>query len=130
MATVEQLKAKYQSVIDLAKSRGVSLTHVHLANDKLVIQGAAPNQAIKNEVWEQIKKVDAAYADLAADIGIDATLKVPEKIYVVVSGDNLSKIAKHFYGDANKYMKIFEANKDQLSDPDKVKVGQKLRIPD
>lgn len=130
MATVEQLKAKYQSVIDLAKSRGVSLTHVHLANDKLVIQGAAPNQAIKNEVWEQIKKVDAAYADLSADIGIDATLKVPEKIYEVVAGDNLSKIAKHFYGDANKYMKIFEANKDHLSDPDKVKVGQKLRIPD
>jgi len=130
MATVEQLKAKYQSVIDLAKSRGVNLTHVHLANDKLVIQGAAPNQAIKNEVWEQIKKVDAAYADLSADITIDATLKAPEKIYEVVSGDNLSKIAKHFYGDASKYLKIFEANKDQLSDPDKVKVGQKLRIPD
>jgi nucleoid-associated protein YgaU len=130
MATVEQLKAKYQSVIDLAKSRGVQLTHVHLADDKLVIQGNAPNQAIKNEVWEQIKKVDAAYADLAADIGIDAALKVPEKIYEVVSGDNLSKIAKHFYGDASKYLKIFEANKDQLSDPDKVRVGQKLRIPD
>ena len=129
MATVEQLKAKYQSVIDLAKSRGVNLTHVHLANDKLVIQGAAPNQAIKNEVWELIKKVDAAYADLSADITIDATLKAPEKIYEVVSGDNLSKIAKHFYGDASKYLKIFEANKDQLSDPDKVKVGQKLKIP-
>ena len=130
MATVEQLKAKYQSVIDLAKSRGVNLTHVHLANDKLVIQGAAPNQAIKNEVWEQIKKVDAAYADLSADITIDATLKAPEKIYEVVSGDNLSKIAKHFYGDASKYLKIFEANKDQLADPDKVKVGQKLKIPE
>ncbi len=130
MASFEQLKAKYQSVIDLAKARGVSLKHVHIENDKLLIKGDAPNQAIKNEVWEAIKKVDAKYADLAADIGIDASLPVPAKIYEVVGGDTLSKIAKKFYGDANKYMKIFEANKDQLQDPDKIKVGQKLRIPE
>jgi LysM repeat protein len=130
VASFEQLKAKYQSVIDLAKARGVSLKNVHLENDKLLIKGDAPNQAIKNEVWEQIKKVDAKYADLAADIGIDASLPVPAKIHEVVGGDTLSKIAKKFYGDANKYMKIFEANKDQLKDPDKIKVGQKLKIPE
>jgi LysM domain-containing protein len=129
MANLDQLKAKYQSVIDLAKSRGVSLTHVHIENDKLLIQGAAPNQDIKNEVWNQIKAVDPKYADLAADISINPSLPVPEKIYEVVAGDTLSKIAKKFYGDANKYMKIFEANKDQLTDPDKIKVGQKLKIP-
>jgi nucleoid-associated protein YgaU len=130
VASFEQLKAKYQSVIDLSKARGVSLKHVHIENDKLLIKGDAPNQAIKNEVWEEIKKVDAKYADLAADIGIDASLSVPAKIYEVVGGDTLSKIAKKFYGDANKYMKIFEANKDQLQDPDKIKVGQKLKIPE
>ena len=130
MPSFEELKAKYQSVIDLAKARGVSLKNVNLETDKLLIRGDAPNQAIKNEVWEKIKAIDAKYADLIADINIDATLSVPPRIYEVVSGDNLSKIAKHFYGDANKYTKIFEANKDQLSDPDKVKVGQKLRIPD
>ena len=48
----------------------------------------------------------------------------------VVGGDSLSKIAKHFYGDANQYMKIFEANKDQLSDPNVIRVGQVLRIPE
>ena len=47
-----------------------------------------------------------------------------------MSGDNLSKIAKKFYGDVNQYKKIFEANKDQLADPDKIKVGQKLKIPE
>ncbi|MCX6552254.1 MAG: LysM peptidoglycan-binding domain-containing protein [Acidobacteria bacterium] len=47
-----------------------------------------------------------------------------------MGGDTLSKIAKHFYGDPNTYMKIFEANKDQLADPNKINVGQKLRIPD
>ena len=129
MATFDQLKAKYQSVIDLAKSRGVQLKNVNLEGEKLLIRGAAPNQAIKNEVWNQIKAVDAKYADLTADIGIDASLPVPAKVYEVVAGDTLSKISKKFYGDANKYMKIFEANKDQLSDPNKIKVGQKLKIP-
>ncbi len=130
MASLDQLKAKYESVIDTAKARGVSLKNVHLEGDKLVIKGDAPNQAIKNEVWQAIKKVDAKYADLAAEIGIDASLPVPAKVYEVVGGDTLSKIAKKFYGDANKYMKIFEANKDQLKDPDKIKVGQKLKIPE
>jgi nucleoid-associated protein YgaU len=130
VATLDQLKAKYQSVIDLAKVRGLSLKHVHVENDKLVIKGDAPNQAIKNEIWDEIKKVDDAHGDIAADIGIDAGLPVPPKVYEVVSGDTLSKIAKQFYGDAGKYMKIFDANKDQLSDPDKIKVGQKLKIPE
>jgi uncharacterized protein YidB (DUF937 family) len=49
--------------------------------------------------------------------------------YTVVSGDNLSKIAKHFYGNANDWPKIFDANRDKLSDPDRINVGQVLRIP-
>lgn len=47
----------------------------------------------------------------------------------VQAGDTLSKIAKRYYGDASLYMQIFEANTDQLKDPDLIKVGQKLRIP-
>jgi nucleoid-associated protein YgaU len=129
MPTLEELKAKYQPAIDLAKSRGVHLKNVHIENDKLLIRGDAPNEGIKNEVWDKIKTLDARYADLTADIGIDANLPVPAQVYEVVAGDTLSKIAKKFYGDGNKYMKIFEANKDQLKDPDKINVGQKLKIP-
>jgi LysM repeat protein len=129
MATLDQLKAKYQAAIDHAKARGVHLTNVHLEGEKLIIKGAAPNQEIKNEVWDKIKAVDAGHADLAADIAIDPSLKVPEEYYVVVAGDSLSKIAKKYYGDANQYMKIFEANKPMLKDPDKIYPGQKLRIP-
>jgi nucleoid-associated protein YgaU len=103
---------------------------VHLENEKLLIRGDAPNQAIKNEVWNQIKAVDPVHADIAADINIDASLPVPANVYEVVAGETLSKIAKKFYGDASRYMKIFDANKDQLQDPDKIKVGQKLKIPD
>lgn len=52
-----------------------------------------------------------------------------EKVYVVVSGDSLSKIAKREYGNANEWPRIFEANKDILKDPNKIFPGQKLRIP-
>jgi len=53
----------------------------------------------------------------------------PTQIHVVQSGDSLSKIAEKYYGDASLYTKIFEANRDVLSDPNKIKPGQKLRIP-
>ena len=49
--------------------------------------------------------------------------------YVVKAGDSLSKIAKHFYGDASLYPQIFEANRDTLKNPDLIQIGQKLRIP-
>jgi nucleoid-associated protein YgaU len=58
-----------------------------------------------------------------------ATPAPEAQFHVVVSGDNLSKIAKKFYGDANKYPVIFEANKPMLSHPDKIYPGQALRIP-
>ncbi len=118
-------------VIDLAKTRRVHLKNVHIENEKLLIRGDAPNQEVKNEVWERIKGVGPGYSDLVADIGIDSSLPVPttEQMYVVAAGDTLSKIAKECYGDASQHTKIFEANKDQLNDPDKINVGRKLRIP-
>jgi nucleoid-associated protein YgaU len=130
VANLDALKKKYESVIELAQKRGGSLMNVHIENEKLLIRAAVPTDAIKNEVWTRIKAIDPTYADLTADIIINLSLKVPETIYEVGPGDSLSTIAKRFYSDANKYMKIFEANKDQLSDPNKIKAGQKLRIPD
>jgi nucleoid-associated protein YgaU len=129
LADLDALKAKYQAVIDLGKARGVSWKNVHLENEKLLLRGAAPSTAIKDEVWDRIKQVDATYADLTADLSVDGSLPVPSRIYVVVAGDTLSRIAKHCYGDAGLYRKIFEANTDQLQSPDKIKVGQKLVVP-
>jgi uncharacterized protein YidB (DUF937 family) len=53
----------------------------------------------------------------------------PEQSYTVASGDSLSKIAKRFYGDANQWRRIFDANRDQIENPDLIHPGQKLRIP-
>ena len=52
-----------------------------------------------------------------------------ERTYTVIAGDSLSKIAKREYGDADDWHKIFEANRDQITDPDLIQPGQKLRIP-
>ena len=131
MANLEQLKQKYASVLELIKRRNVRLDHLHVQDDKLVMQGAAPNENIKNEVWSAIKAVDSSYGDLSCDISVDSSIPAPAEAqkYTVKSGDSLSKIAKQFYGDANQYMRIFEANKDQLNDPNKIDVGQELTIP-
>ena len=134
MASLEQLKQKYASVLELIKRSNVRLDHLHVEGDKLVLKGAAPNQDVKNDVWNAIKAVDASFSDLSTDITIDSSLPAPAsaaaaRTYSVKSGDTLSKISKEFYGDAGQYMKIFEANKDKLKDPDQIQVGQELKIP-
>jgi len=129
MLTLDQLKTKYQAVIDLVPQLGASLKNVHFENEKLLIRAAAPNEEIKNEIWNAIKRVDPTYSDLTADITVDTSLPVPTRTYTVQSGDTLSKIARQFYGNPNDYMKIFQANTDQLKDPNMINVGQVLKIP-
>ena len=134
MAGIEQLKQKYASVLELIKRSNVRLDHLHVEGDKLVLKGAAPTQDVKNDVWNAIKAVDPSFSDLSADISIDSSLPAPTsaaapQTYSVKSGDTLSKIANQFYGDAGQYMKIFEANKDKLKDPNQIQAGQELKIP-
>jgi nucleoid-associated protein YgaU len=132
MASLDELKTKYASALREIEKRGVRLQNLHVQDNKLYIKGAAPSEAAKGYVWTAIKSADPQFADLTADISVDTSLPAPkggEQAYTVQAGDTLSKISKQIYGDAGRYMKIFEANKDQLSDPDKIKPGQVLKIP-
>jgi nucleoid-associated protein YgaU len=108
----------------------VSLTHVHIQDDKLYVEGTAGSEAIKNRIWDQVKLVDPRLSDITLNISVDPSLAPKQKTYTVAAGDSLSKIAKQFYGNANQYNKIFEANRNVLSDPNVVKIGQELVIPD
>jgi nucleoid-associated protein YgaU len=99
---------------------------------KLHFVGSVKTEAEANEIWTAIKTIPSWREDIVADIkvtGPAAGAGAAAKSYTVKAGDTLSGIAKAQLGDANAYMKIFEANKDQLSDPDKIKPGQVLRIP-
>lgn len=135
-----ELKGKYQSVLNLIEQQQVQLQNLHVQDNKLFIKGTAPSDGAKDAVWNQIKLVDSAYDnDLIADINVDSSRAVGAaagggqgqagQTYEVKAGDNLSKISKQFYGDPNEYMRIFYANRDQLRDPDQIKIGQKLIIP-
>ena len=99
---------------------------------KLHFVGSVQTEDQKNELWNAIKTIPTWKDDIVADIkvtGGGAPSAQAGKTYTVQSGDTLSKIAKEHLGDANAYMKIFNANKDQLTDPDKIKPGQVLKIP-
>jgi LysM domain len=135
----EQLKMKYQSVLNFIQSQGAQLQNLNMEGDKLLIRASAPSADLKNRVWDQIKLVDLNFSDLIADIqapaaaaaaaAVGAASTPAARTYTVQPGDSLSKISKQFYGDSNMYMKIFDANKDKLSDPDKIKAGMNLLIP-
>ena len=129
MADLEQLKAKYSSVLNSINQSGARLTHVHLQDNKLYIEGGCGSEAIKNKIWDQVKLVDPTYSDLTLNLTVDPSLAPKEQVYTVAAGDSLSKIAKQFYGNSNEYMKIFNANRDKLSDPNAIKPGQQLVIP-
>ena len=129
MADLEQLKLKYGSVLNAMNQSGIRLSHVHIQDNKLYIEGACGTEAIKNRIWDQVKLVDPAYSDLTLNLSVDPSLAPKQQTYTVAAGDSLSKIAKHFYGNANEYMRIFEANRDKISDPNNIKVGQELVIP-
>jgi nucleoid-associated protein YgaU len=140
MADLATLRSKYDPVVRLMHARGVQVRTIEMQGAKLLLKAEAPSADVKNAVWDAIKKVDPSYADLTADISVNpaaaagqggpaGAVSAPAGSYTVQKGDTLSKISKQFYGDANKYQKIFEANKDQLKDPDKIQPGQVLRIP-
>jgi LysM repeat protein len=106
---------------------------------KLHFVGSVKSDADANEIWNAIKTIPTWRNDIVADIKVvapagggtaaGAGAASGGKTYTVKAGDTLSAIAKAHLGDASAYMKIFEANKDQLSDPNKIKPGQVLRIP-
>jgi nucleoid-associated protein YgaU len=136
----DELKGKYQTVLNEIQQQQVQLQNLHVQDNKLFIRGVAPSEDAKNKVWDQIKLVDQSYDnDLTAEINVDESRAVGAaagggqgqggQTYTVKSGDTLSKISRHFYGDADEYMRIFYANQDKLKDPDKIQVGQELQIP-
>ena len=100
---------------------------------KLHFKGTVATEAEKNEIWTAIKTIPTWQKDIVADIqvtgGPAAAAPSAGKTYTVKAGDTLGAIAKEHLGSAGAYMKIFELNKDQLTDPDKIKPGQVLHLP-
>jgi len=122
------VKAKYQPVLNLGEQLGIQDGKVTEEEGVLKIKGVAKTQYEKNLLWDKIKEIGGqSPSDLKANITV-----ADESVYhrhVVKSGESLSKIAKHYYGDAMKYKQIFEANTNVLKNPDLIHPDQVLVIP-
>ncbi len=124
------LRETYAYAISTAKGRFDGSAQEK--DGKLHFVGSVKSEADKNELWSAIKTIPTWREDVVADIkvtGGGAAAPAAAKTYTVKAGDTLSKIAKEHLGDANSYMKIFELNRDKLSNPDVIKPGQVLTLP-
>ncbi|MGH1365263.1 MAG: LysM peptidoglycan-binding domain-containing protein [Calditrichia bacterium] len=122
------LQDKYRGVLDLGKKFDVKDGFIKEEGGVLKIGGTAKTQMEKDQMWDKIKELGG---DKASDIMAEINVEVTEYYgtYTVQPGDSLSKIAKQVWGSFNKYTAIYEANRDQLDNPDVIKVGQVLKIP-
>src|SRR5262245_12425671 len=130
------LRDKYNKAIQTAKDFRMDVS-AQEKDGKLHFNGTVGSEAEKNAIWDALKTVPDWRTDVVADIKVvphagSSAPMAPSmgKTYTVKAGDTLSKIAKEHLGDVNAYMQIFNANKDQLSDPDTIKPGQVLHIPE
>ncbi|HZI81859.1 MAG TPA: LysM peptidoglycan-binding domain-containing protein [Vicinamibacterales bacterium] len=131
------LKGMYQWALKTAEGKFHGTTEER--DGKLYFNGTVATEAEKNQIWDAIKTIPTWQKDVVADIRVTggpanaaktaAPAPPSSKTYTVKSGDTLSRIAKDHLGDASDYMKIFNLNKDQLTDPDLIKPGQVLRLP-
>ena len=142
------LRDKYNHAIQTAKSLRFDGS-AEERDGKLHFNGTVNSVDEKNKIWDALKTIPDWQKDVVADIKVKAgapqstpgfagpqqggNAQQPgantQTTYTVQSGDTLSAISKRFLGNANDYMEIFNANRDQLTDPDKIKPGQVLKIP-
>ena len=120
------LRGTYAYSVDMAQKMGVG--NIEERDGKLHFKGTVATQEEANKIWDAIKTIPTWSKDVVADIQARPGA-ASARTYTVKAGDTLSKIAKEQLGDGSAYPKIFEANRDQLSDPDKIKPGQVLKIP-
>ncbi|WP_411031788.1 LysM peptidoglycan-binding domain-containing protein [Spongiimicrobium sp. 3-5] len=122
------VKAKYQGVLSLGEQLGIKDGSITEEGGVLKIKGVANTPYEKDLLWDKIKELGGENAsDIKANISV-----ADDSVYhrhVVKSGESLSKIAKHYYGDMMKYKQIFSANTNILSNPDVIHPDQVLVIP-
>ena len=126
---MSQLTDKYGDVYILAQKLGVSNLNAQEENGHMTISGTAPTQYAVNQVWDKVKEIDPDMNDGDLTLNISAQRNDIYGEYEVQSGDTLSAIAKRVTHGKLSYQQIFEANRDILTDPDKIKPGQRLKIP-
>lgn len=122
-------RRKGAALVKLINDMGIKVDDlgVRVDGDDVTLTGSVDSQETREKLVLLVGNTEGT-----GSVNDQLTVEKPEAeavFYEVKSGDTLSKIAKAYLGDANAYPKIFEINRDQLSDPDKIQVGQKLKLP-
>jgi nucleoid-associated protein YgaU len=133
------LREKYNHAVQTAKQLRMEGS-AEERNGKLYFNGTVNSEDEKNQIWNALKTVPDWPKDVIADIKVrllatrpaapqPASAPAAATTYTVQQGDTLSSIARRFLGNASDYMEIYNANRDQLTNPDMIKPGQVLKIP-
>jgi nucleoid-associated protein YgaU len=123
------LQEKYQTILELANQNGTSY-QLSEGEGVLHIDGTAPSEEAKQQLWDEYNRIDPDYraGDLMLNVSVaGADAGGGGHTYTVESGDNLTKIGAKY---GLTWQQVYEANKDIISDPDKIHPGQELKIPE
>ena len=127
MADFAALQAKYAPVVEVVKEfepYGAKFVGSELVGEQYHLVAQVPSKVVENRVWDSIKQVDPTFSDLKHEI---TNTGGDDQTYTIAAGDNLSKVSKLFYGNANKYEQIAQAN--GMADANKIQAGQTIKIP-
>jgi nucleoid-associated protein YgaU len=120
------LQNKYQSLIDTAQSAGARNLQVRQQGNVLYIDGDVPSESVKKRLWDEYNRIDPDYRTGDLVLNLNVSGGGGEETYEVKSGDSLSKIGQQY---GIKWQDIYEANRDQIKNPDLIHPGWKLKIP-
>ncbi|HJQ70792.1 MAG TPA: LysM peptidoglycan-binding domain-containing protein [Blastocatellia bacterium] len=126
---MSQLTDKYGDVYIHAQNLGVTNLNAQEENGHITVTGNAPTQYIANQVWDKVKEIDPDLKDGDLTLNLNVQRQDIYGEHEVKSGDTLSSIANKIGRGSLTYQQIFDANRDILSDPDKIQPGQRLKIP-
>lgn len=126
---MSQLTDKYGDVYKLAQNLGCTNLDAREENGHITITGSCPTNYAVNQVWDKVKEIDPGLSSGDLTLNITSQRSDIYGEYEVQAGDTLSAIAKTVSQGKLTYQQIFEANKDILSDPNKIQPGQRLKIP-
>jgi len=121
------LQDKYQSLVTAAQNAGATNLQVRQQDNVLYINGEVPSESVKKQLWDEYNRLDPDYrsGDLILNLNVTGGGAAEEE-YEVVSGDSLSKIGQRY---GIPWKDIYEANRDQIKNPDLIQPGWKLKIP-
>jgi nucleoid-associated protein YgaU len=130
-----RIKGKYLDALNQADAYGSRVDALYVEGERLIVRITAPDQGSADQIVNAFNSIDSSYGDLDLQVSAQqqqyeqAAAQQEQQTYTVQSGDSLWKISKNYYGDGAQYMRIFYANRDQINDPDMIRVGQQLAIP-